>query len=1059
MTQRRPIRRLFRPVAGLLAVLLVTAATVVGAAVPAQAVPTVPSALTFTEGVAPAAPTVLVEPGTAENSALYADTAPPGMWLEFFGAGDSGIRLAGTPEFDGVYNVRFDVTFPDGPWMKAYTTVVTVLPAAPVTPAPVWTTTSLGSITHLAAVSVGLAASDTTSYAITAGSLPAGLSLTGSTISGTVTAAPGPYSFTVTATGPGGSAAQPFSGSVAARAISWSAPVVGPLTVGVAVSQQFSGTNVDAFSVASGSLPPGISLTAGGLLSGTPTTAGTFTSTVTASNEGAPVSQSMTIVVNDVPPVWQTSQSLGDAGVGISYSKALVATDAASYAVTAGSLPVGLSLSTAGVISGLPTTDGVSNFTVTATKASGVSAARAFRLEVFAAPAWVGETSVVVTVGHSKTVAGHFENILSVHISEDPSGPFRSSASGGSITVTGLRPGTGSTFPLGITTVHPSLGVKIDVTVLAAPAWVTESLGTLRQTVPVDAGLALEATDATGYALTAGALPAGLSLAADGSITGTPTDFGPYAFTVEATNGDVEVAREFTGVVKAPVVDWVTDGLPAVAVDAPLGITFHATNATSFTVLSGVLPAGASLTADGALTGTPTEAGSFAFTVRAANADGDGVDREFTLDVLAPPSWTGLTSFLLTTGEGFTVGSSDIENGDVDAVSFVSGADLLASDGSAEPVLTSVAPGTAIVRVSMVNGVGVLRTVDLTIEIRNAPAWVTDSLGTLREGVAVDAGLALEATDATGYALTAGALPAGLSLAADGAITGTPTEIGAYAFTVEATNGDVVVARGFTGEVHAPLVAWPTTEVPLLHVNVATEIALEAANAVSFAVTDGSLPDGLALAVDGTISGTPTEAGTFELEITATNATDDGVAQAFTLVVDEPVLSVVLGGGPGDAASGLGVTVTGSGLSPDAAFDVTLFSDPIVVASGVVAADGTIDVAASLPDVVPFGAHELRVTAVGADGEPFTTSVWFSVGEDGEIVEISTEGPVAEPATTPVDPTPVPAPSPTPAPAAAAAPTGIASTGVEPSLWLAGSMLLVVLGGALVLLRRRAARP
>ncbi|WP_235481089.1 Ig domain-containing protein [Agromyces sp. Leaf222] len=1049
----RPFHRLLRPVASALAVLLVAAATVLGAAAPAQAAP--PSALTFTEGVDPGAPTVLVEPGTASNSALYADTAPPGMWLEFFGAGDSGIRLAGTPEVDGVYHVRYDVTFPGGPWMQAYTTVVTVLPSTPVTPAPAWTTTTLGPITRLSAVSVGLAASDTTSFAITAGSLPAGLSLVGGTISGTVTAAPGPYSFTVTATGPGGSTAQAFSGSVAARDISWPAPVVGPFTVGVAVSQQFSGTNLESFAVTAGSLPAGLALSPTGLLSGTPTAGGSSTLTITAWNsDPSSTSRSVTIVVNDVPPVWQTSQFLGDAGVGLAYSKALVATDAVSYAVTAGSLPLGLSLSTGGVISGIPTAAGVSNFTVTATKASGGSAARAFELEVLAAPIWVGETSVVVTVGHSKTVAGHFENVLTVNINEDPTGPFRSSASRGLITVTGLRPGTGATFPLGITTVHPSLGVRIDVTVLAEPVWVTESIGALRQGVAVDAGLALEATDATGYAITAGNLPAGLSLAADGSITGTPTTAGPYTFTVGATNGDVTVDRQFTGSVKAPLVVWVTDEVDPVPVDHALGLAFVAKNAATLSVVSGSLPTGTALSADGLLTGTPTVAGSSTFTIRATNADGESADREFTLDVLAPATWTGPTSLLLTVGDEVLLDSGgNIVGGRFHQASFDPDGGFDASLRSADLLAIGAhKAGTATLYIDLENALGVLSSVEIVVEVRNAPVWVSESLGALREGVAVDAGLALEATDATGFAIVDGELPDGLALAADGSVTGTPTAFGAYDLTVEATNGDVTVARQFTGTVNAPVVTWTTTTVPLLHEDVAAGVVFAAEHAASFAVTDGALPDGLTLAADGTLAGSPTEAGTFEVEVTATNATGEGVAQSFTIVVDEPVLSVVLDGKPGDAASGLGVIVTGSGLSPDAAFDVTLFSDPIVVESGVVAADGTIDVAASLPDVVPFGAHELRVTAVGADGEPFTTSVWFSVGEDGEIIEISTDGPVAEPERTPVDPTPAP----TPAPAATTS-TGLASTGVEPSLWFAGAGLLLALGAALVLVRRRRA--
>ncbi|MDR6907131.1 hypothetical protein J2X63_002839 [Agromyces sp. 3263] len=42
---------------------------------------------------------------------------------------------------------------------------------------------------------------------------------------------------------------------------------------------------------------------------------------------------------------------------------------------------------------------------------------------------------------------------------------------------------------------------------------------------------------------------------------------------------------------------------------------------------------------------------------------------------------------------------------------------------------------------------------------------------------------------------------------------------------------------------------------------------------------------------------------------------------------------------------------------------------------------GTIDVEAVLPQSVPFGAHELRFTTVGADGADVSTSIWFSVDQ------------------------------------------------------------------------------
>ncbi len=59
-------------------------------------------------------------------------------------------------------------------------------------------------------------------------------------------------------------------------------------TVGVAYSFAYTSTGSPTFSVTAGSLPPGLTLSAAGVISGTPTTAGAFTGTVRASNGTLP---------------------------------------------------------------------------------------------------------------------------------------------------------------------------------------------------------------------------------------------------------------------------------------------------------------------------------------------------------------------------------------------------------------------------------------------------------------------------------------------------------------------------------------------------------------------------------------------------------------------------------------------------------------------------------------------------------------------------------------------------------------------------------------------------
>jgi hypothetical protein len=145
------------------------------------------------------------------------------------------------------------------------------------------------------------------------------------------------------------------------------------------------GSGSYTWSVTRGSLPGGLALSAAGVISGVPTTSGasTLTATVTDSIQGA-VSASFTLAINP-PVVITTSPTLPTGQVGVSYSRTLMATGGSgtfTWAVTVGSLPGGLALSAAGVISGTPTTAATSSFTIQATDTNQATASRAFTLTV-----------------------------------------------------------------------------------------------------------------------------------------------------------------------------------------------------------------------------------------------------------------------------------------------------------------------------------------------------------------------------------------------------------------------------------------------------------------------------------------------------------------------------------------------------------------------------------------------------------------------------------------------------------------------------------------------------
>lgn len=176
-------------------------------------------------------------------------------------------------------------------------------------------------------------------------------------------------------------------------------------TAGTAYSQTLTasgGTSPYTFSVTSGALPAGLSLSSGGVLSGTPTAAGSFSFTVTATDSASHTgSQAYTLTV--AANIVVGPSSVGNGVVGVAYSQTLSASDGVSpytYAVTAGALPTGLSLSSAGAITGTPTTAGTYSFTVTATDASSNTGSQAYSgVTISAAPAFTRRSLGTLGVG------------------------------------------------------------------------------------------------------------------------------------------------------------------------------------------------------------------------------------------------------------------------------------------------------------------------------------------------------------------------------------------------------------------------------------------------------------------------------------------------------------------------------------------------------------------------------------------------------------------------------------------------------------------------------------
>ena len=144
------------------------------------------------------------------------------------------------------------------------------------------------------------------------------------------------------------------------------------------------------------------------------------------------------------------------------------------------------------------------------------------------------------------------------------------------------------------------------------------------------------------------ALPAGLALSARGRVTGTPTTSGTGSFVVRLTDGARHTAVGTISMTINPgssALTVTTTTLPAAVVTQPYTATLTATGGAApltWSIASGSLPLGLSLSASGSISGTPTTLGSASFTAAVSDSSGAATTAALTLDVIAgpPPSGT-----------------------------------------------------------------------------------------------------------------------------------------------------------------------------------------------------------------------------------------------------------------------------------------------------------------------------------------------------------------------------------------------------------------------------------
>jgi len=203
-----------------------------------------------------------------------------------------------------------------------------------------------------------------------------------------------------------------------------------------------------------GALPSGVTLSAAGVLSGTPAAGmgGSYSITITASNGvGSGAMQSFTLLVDQAPAITSANTTTFTVGASGTTFPVTASGFPAPTFTAAGTLPSGVTLSTAGVFSGTPAagTGGSYPITITATNGTTPAGTQSFTLIVDQAPAITSANNATFTVGTAGTFSVTTTGYPASTITESgplPSGvTFVNNANGtgtlsGKATVSGIYP-------------------------------------------------------------------------------------------------------------------------------------------------------------------------------------------------------------------------------------------------------------------------------------------------------------------------------------------------------------------------------------------------------------------------------------------------------------------------------------------------------------------------------------------------------------------------------------------------------------------------------------------
>ncbi|MEW6211010.1 MAG: putative Ig domain-containing protein [Acidobacteriota bacterium] len=623
----------------------------------------------------------------------------------------------------------------------------------------------------------------------------------------------------------------PASGGGGALSITTSSLASG--TVGAAYSQTLAatgGTTPYSWSLAAGSgpLPTGLTLNSNGTITGTPSVAGTF---------------NFTVQVNDsASGTAQRALSITVSNSGTAYDSQFVSHNAPASVSPGQAFNVNFSW----VNNGTQTWNGSSGFQLRSQNPTGNSTWGGNQVN-FTGFSWAaGQTMNVTVTFYAPTTPGTYNFQWQTY--QSGVGYFGQPSTNASIQV-GSGGGTDNASFIsqsvpGSMTTGQSYNVSVTMQNTGTTTWAagTYQLGSQNP------------QDNTTWGLNRVSLPSsvapGSSVVITFAIT-APASAGTYNFQWRMHNGTSFFGATSTNVAvnvtsPAPPLSITTSSLASGTVGAAYSQTLAATGGTtpyvwSLAAGSGPLPTGLTLNSNGTITGTPSAAGTFNFTVQVNDSAQGSAQKAFSITINQPAPQDN-SSYVsqsvpgsMTTGQSYNVSVTMQNTG---TTTWAAGTYQLGSQNPQDNTTwglnrvslpSSVAPGSSVVITFAITAPASAGTYNFQWRMHNG----TSFFGATSTNVAVN--------------VTSPAPP--LSITTSSLASGT---VGAaYSQTLAATGGTT------------PYV-W------------------------SLAAGSGPLPTGLTLNSNGTITGTPSVAGTFNFTARVNDSAQGSAQKAFSITISEP---------------------------------------------------------------------------------------------------------------------------------------------------------------------------